>query len=52
MFEDNKLKDLKWQLNVSVDKKNLLRCEERIQHALLPCDSKTPILLNDKHKLA
>ena len=35
-FEDNKLKDLKRQLTVSVDNENLLRCEWGIQHVLLP----------------
>ena len=52
-FQDNnKLKDLKRQLNVIVDNENLLRCESRLQYAPLPYDSKTPILLNAKHKLA
>ena len=52
-FEDNnKLKDLKRQLNVMVDNENLLRRERRLQYAPLPYDSKTPILLNAKHKLA
>ena len=35
-FEDNKLNDLKRQLNVSVDNENLLRCEWGIQHVQLP----------------
>ena len=39
-------------MNASAVKENLLRCEGRIQHAPLACDSKTPILLNDKHKLS
>ena len=52
-FEDNcKLKDLKRELNVIVDNENLLRCDRGNQYASLPYDSKTPILLNDKHKLA
>ena len=51
-FEDNKLKDLKRELNVIIDNENLLRCEERLQYAPLHYDSKTPILLNDTHKLA
>ena len=51
-FEDNKLKELKRVLNVVVDNENLLRCEGRLQYAPLPYDSKTPILLNDKHKVA
>ena len=46
------IKIKKWQLNASVVKESLLRCEGRIQHAPLPCDSKTIILLNDKHKLS
>ena len=37
-------------MNASVVKENLLRCEGKIQPAPLPCDSKTPTLLNDKHK--
>ena len=50
-FEDNnKLKDLKRQLNVIVDNENLLRRERRLQYAPLPYDSKTPILINAKHK--
>ena len=53
MFKDNnKLKDLKRELNVIVDNENLLRCKGRLRYAPLPDDSKTPILLNDKHKLA
>ena len=53
MFEDNnKLQDLKRELNVIVDNENLLRCEGRLQYAPLPYDSKTPILLYDKHKLS
>ena len=51
-FEDNKLKDLKRELNVIIDNENLLRCEGRLQYAPLHYDSKTPILLNDTHKLA
>ena len=35
-FEDNKLNDLKRQLNVSVDNENLLRCEWGTQHVPLP----------------
>ena len=50
--DNNKLKDLKRELNVIVDNENLLRCEGRLQYAPLPYDSKTPILLNDKHKIA
>ena len=46
------MKDLKRQLNVIVDNENLLRCERKLQHAPLPYDSKTPILLTAKHKLA
>ena len=46
------MKDLKRELNVIVDNENLLRCEGRLQYAPLPYDSKTPILLNDKHRLA
>ena len=46
------MKDQKRELNIIVDKENLLRCEGRLQYAPLPYDSKTPILLNDKLKLA
>ena len=46
------MKDLKRELNVIVDNKNLLRCKGWLQYAPLPFDSKTPIFLNDKHKLA
>ena len=46
------MKDLKRELNVIVDNENLLRCKGRLQYAPLPFDSKTPIFLNDKHKLA
>ena len=53
MFKDNnRLKDLKRELNVIVDNENLLRCKGRLRYAPLPDDSKTLILLNDKHKLA
>ena len=53
MFKDNnKLKDLERELNVIVDNENLLRCKGRLRYAPLSDDSKTPILLNDKHKLA
>ena len=45
------MKDLKRELNVIVGNENLLRCEGRLQYAPLPYHSKTPILLNDKHKL-
>ena len=49
---NNKLKDLKRELNVIVNNENFSRCEGRRQYAPLPYDSKTPILLNNKHKLA
>ena len=48
-IQDNTLKYIKRKLNIIVDNKNLLRCEERLQYAPLLYDSKTPILLNDKH---
>ena len=51
-FENNKLKELKKELNVIIDKENLFRCEGRLQYAPLPYESKTPILLNEKHKLS
>ena len=48
-FEDNKLEDLKRELNVIVmvivDNENLLKCEGRHQYTLLPYDSKTHFLL-------
>ena len=48
-FEDNKLEDLKRELNVIVmvivDNENLLKCEGRDQYTLLPYDSKTHFLL-------
>ena len=51
-FENRKLNDLKREPNIIVDNENILRRKRRLRYAPLTYDSKTLILLNDKHDLS
>ena len=48
---DKKLDSLTKDLNLICDKNGLIRCEGRLKNALLPYDTKTPILLNSNHSI-
>ena len=39
-------------LNVKLDEEGILRCEGRLKFTLISQDTKSPILLNDKHPLS
>lgn len=40
------------QLNVSRDEHGIMRCVGRLSEAPLPYDTRTPILLNNRHRLS
>ena len=51
-FSDVRLKTLSTDLILIYDENNLIRCEGTLKHAPLPCDTKTPYLLNSEHYLS
>ena len=51
-FSDKRLKELCVDLNVRCDDVGVLRSYSRLKHAKIPQDTKSPVLINPKHKLA